>query len=188
MQRVAALERQQSRPKPGFDQALAKAIGAGDRRDDRSSFDREFEAKLAEIENARLKFLGVFEPGVAYAPNSLVIRKGSLVDLVDQHDHAARVRRRHLAAGGQDRRGQPSAEHRMTMDLETSSWSAIRPTIEADLDQQIEAEPDPEVRALMRRDRAVLIGKALDATRITNLQHRLAEAEARLRPRLVEEP
>ena len=38
---------------------------------------------------------------------------------------------------------------------------------------------------MLRRDRSVLISKALDATRITNLEHRLAEAEARLRPRLV---
>ena len=51
--------------------------------------------------------------------------------------------------------------------------------IEADLDQQIEAELDPQVRAMMRRDRAMLIGKALDATRIKNLERRLAEAEAR---------
>jgi hypothetical protein len=64
---------------------------------------------------------------------------------------------------------------------------AIRPTIEADIDAQIAAEPDPEGRALLRRYRSVLIGKALDANRIANLEHRLAEAEARLKPRLVEE-
>jgi hypothetical protein len=64
---------------------------------------------------------------------------------------------------------------------------AIRPEVEADIDRQIAAERDPEGRRLMTRYRSVLIGKALDATRIANLERRLAEAEARLRPRLVGE-
>ena len=66
--------------------------------------------------------------------------------------------------------------------------NAIPPEIEADFDRMAAAEPDPQVRSLLRRDRAVILSKALDAIRIVNLQHRLAEAEGRLRPRLVEEP
>jgi hypothetical protein len=64
----------------------------------------------------------------------------------------------------------------------------IRPEVEADVDRQIAAEPDPDLRRMLARHRGVLIGKALDATRIANLKYRLAEVEARLRPRLVETP
>jgi hypothetical protein len=72
------------------------------------------------------------------------------------------------------------------MDLE-AFIEAIRPTIEADIDAQIEAEHDPEARALLRRCRGMLISKALDATRILNLERRNRELERRLRPRLVQE-
>jgi hypothetical protein len=63
----------------------------------------------------------------------------------------------------------------------------IRPTVEANIDAQIAAERDPEGRRVLTKYRSVLVGKALDAVRIRNLEHRLTEAEARLRPRLVEE-
>jgi hypothetical protein len=62
----------------------------------------------------------------------------------------------------------------------------IRPMVERDVDDQILAEPDPEGRRVMMRYRSVIVGKMLDHVRIQNLQHRLAEAEARLKPRLVE--
>jgi hypothetical protein len=68
--------------------------------------------------------------------------------------------------------------------------AAIRPTLEADIDAQIEAEPDPEVRALLRRHRSMLVARSLDATRIANLRFKLDAAEdrlARLEPQLVEE-
>jgi hypothetical protein len=77
----------------------------------------------------------------------------------------------------------------MSMDLE-AFIEAIRPTIEADIDAQIEAEPDPAARKLMRFSRAMVIDKALDATRIANLQAKLGTAEdrlARLEPQLVKE-
>jgi hypothetical protein len=64
----------------------------------------------------------------------------------------------------------------------------IRPEIEADVDQQIAAEADPELRAALVKYRSVLVSKSLDHVRITNLRLRLAEAEARLKPRLVETP
>ena len=67
----------------------------------------------------------------------------------------------------------------MTTDRLDAFMAAIQPTIEADLDQQIEAEPDLEARVMLRRYRSVLLSRALDATRIKNLEHRLAEAEAR---------
>jgi hypothetical protein len=64
----------------------------------------------------------------------------------------------------------------------------IRPEVEADIDRQIAAEPDPEGRRLMTRYRSVIVSKMLDSIRIRNLERRLAETEARLRPRLVEIP
>ena len=76
----------------------------------------------------------------------------------------------------------------MTYDLTVAEFvELIRPTVEADVDAQIAAEPDPEGRRFMTRYRNVLIGKALDGVRSANLERRLAEAEARLRPRLVGE-
>jgi hypothetical protein len=63
---------------------------------------------------------------------------------------------------------------------------AIRPEIERQIDAQIAAEVDHEFRAVLMRCRGLLVSKAVDATRIANLERKLAEAEARLRPRLVE--
>ena len=40
---------------------------------------------------------------------------------------------------------------------------------------------------MLLRCRGMLISKAVDATRIANLERKLAEAEARLKPRLVED-
>jgi hypothetical protein len=64
----------------------------------------------------------------------------------------------------------------------------IRPEIEADVDRQIAAEADPATRAMLMRHRGILVSKSLDHVRIANLKLRLAETEARLRPRLVETP
>ena len=63
---------------------------------------------------------------------------------------------------------------------------AIRPTVEADVYEQILACDDPVGRRLLMRHRSLIVGKMLDAIRIANLERRLAEAEARLKPRLVE--
>ena len=63
---------------------------------------------------------------------------------------------------------------------------AIRPTIEADVDARIAAEADPQGRRMLLQHRSVIVGKMLDDIKIRNLERRLAEAEARLRPRLVE--
>jgi hypothetical protein len=62
----------------------------------------------------------------------------------------------------------------------------IKPEIEANVDAQIAAEPDPEGRQLLMSCRSIIVGKMLDAIKIANLERRLAEAAARLKPRLVE--
>ena len=64
--------------------------------------------------------------------------------------------------------------------------AAITPEIEADVDAQIAAVPDPEDRRLLMRYRSVIVGKMVDSVKIANLQRKLDEAEARLRPHLVE--
>ena len=64
--------------------------------------------------------------------------------------------------------------------------AAIRPTVEHDIDAQIAAEPDPEFRRTLKRYRSVIISKQLDVIKIENLRRKLDEAEARLRPHLVE--
>jgi hypothetical protein len=66
----------------------------------------------------------------------------------------------------------------------------VRPEVEADIDAQIADEPDPGVRALLRRHRGMLVSRTLDMNRIANLKHQLDAAEerlARLEPQLVEE-
>jgi hypothetical protein len=71
------------------------------------------------------------------------------------------------------------------MDLE-AFIAAIRPTIEDEIDAQIEAEADPVARKIRQRSRAMVIDKALDANRIAHLERRNRELEERLRPRLVD--
>jgi hypothetical protein len=75
------------------------------------------------------------------------------------------------------------ADRALTLD---EFMEAIRPEIERDVDEQIAAEPDHEFRQVLVKYRSVLISKALDATRIANLERKLAETEARLKPRLVQ--
>jgi hypothetical protein len=65
---------------------------------------------------------------------------------------------------------------------------AIRPEIERQIDEQIAAEPDHDLRQALRKYRSILISKTLDETRIANLERKLSEAEERLKPRLVEDP
>ena len=62
----------------------------------------------------------------------------------------------------------------------------VRPELEHQVDEMIEAQPIAERPALLRR-RALILDQLATATRIANLELRLAQAEARLRPRLVEE-
>jgi hypothetical protein len=63
---------------------------------------------------------------------------------------------------------------------------AIRPEIENDVDTWIMGHP-PEVRRILMRAREELIAKTMIANKIETLERRLAEAEARLKPRLVQE-
>jgi FKBP-type peptidyl-prolyl cis-trans isomerase (trigger factor) len=77
------------------------------------------------------------------------------------------------------------ADRALTLD---EFMEAIRPEIERQIDEQIAAEPDHELRQALRKYRSILISKTLDETRIANLERKLTEAEARLKPRLVETP
>jgi hypothetical protein len=65
---------------------------------------------------------------------------------------------------------------------------AIKPEVERQIDERIAAEPDHDLRQALRKYRSVLVSKTLDETRIANLERKLSEAEARLKPRLVEVP
>jgi hypothetical protein len=71
--RVAQLERMLGPHAETLTSAMAEVIGhaIGSQR-------RELDARIAEIENRQLKFMGVHEAGRAYKANSLVIRKGGL--------------------------------------------------------------------------------------------------------------
>jgi hypothetical protein len=61
----------------------------------------------------------------------------------------------------------------------------IQPELERQVDEVILAAPPQERAALMLRREQIL--RALThATEVANLRHRLAQAEARLRPRLAE--
>jgi hypothetical protein len=60
---------------PGLADAVGKVVGTQR---------RELDAKIAEIENRQLRFMGVHEAGRAYKANSLTIKKGGLwIALVD---------------------------------------------------------------------------------------------------------
>jgi hypothetical protein len=59
----------------------------------------------------------------------------------------------------------------------------IRPEIERQVDELIEAQPDPHLRQAMIRQRQEIIERIVDKTEIANLRHRLAEAKARFAPR-----
>jgi hypothetical protein len=75
----------------------------------------------------------------------------------------------------------------MTYDRTVDEFvEAIRPEVERDVYEQIMACDDPVGRRLLMRHRSLIVGKMLDAIRIANLERRLAEAEARLKPRLVQ--
>ena len=61
----------------------------------------------------------------------------------------------------------------------------VQPELEHQVDTMIAAQPIAEQPFLLRR-RGLILDQLATATRIANLEYRLAEAEARLRPRLVE--
>ena len=61
----------------------------------------------------------------------------------------------------------------------------IIPCLEEQVDEMIAAQPIIERPNLMRQ-RKQLVGQLFTATKIANLEYRLAQAEARLKPRLVE--
>jgi hypothetical protein len=75
----------------------------------------------------------------------------------------------------------------MTYDRAVNEFvELIRPEVERGVDEQILACDDPVGRRLLMRHRGLIVDKMLDAIRIANLERRLAEAEARLKPRLLE--
>ena len=75
----------------------------------------------------------------------------------------------------------------MTMDLSVDDFMIlVQPELEYQVDTMIAAQPITEQPFLLRR-RGLILSQLATATRIANLEYRLAEAEARLRPRLVEE-
>ena len=59
----------------------------------------------------------------------------------------------------------------------------LRPEIERQVDELIEAQPDSNLRQAMIRQRQEIIERIVDKAEIANLHHRLAEAEAQLAPR-----
>jgi hypothetical protein len=63
--------------------------------------------------------------------------------------------------------------------------SDIEPALEDQVDRIIRAENDPMVRLALIRQRGEILREYVHATRRANLEHRLREAEARLKPRLV---
>jgi hypothetical protein len=74
----------------------------------------------------------------------------------------------------------------MTWDLSVDDFLVlIRPQLEQQIDEFIAAQPIAERPAMMRQ-RESLLGQLITATKIANLEYRLRETEARLRPRLVE--
>jgi hypothetical protein len=63
----------------------------------------------------------------------------------------------------------------------------IRPWVEKQVDEQIiNSEPDLETKMIFLRNRDRIIHGYLEAVRRKNLEVHLAEAEGRLRPKLVE--
>jgi hypothetical protein len=77
----------------------------------------------------------------------------------------------------------------MTYDRTVNEFAElIKPEVERDVFEQIKACDDPAARRLLMRHRGLIVGKMLDAIKIQNLELRLAEAEAKLKPRLVESP
>jgi hypothetical protein len=74
----------------------------------------------------------------------------------------------------------------MTWDLSVDDFLVlIRPQLEQQIDEFIAAQPITERPAMMRQ-RKELLGQLITATKIANLECRLRETEAKLRPRLVE--
>jgi hypothetical protein len=63
--------------------------------------------------------------------------------------------------------------------------AAIQPELEREVDEMILAQPAHE-RPLLMKHRETLIRELARTTEIANLRHRLAQAEERLKPRLVE--
>jgi hypothetical protein len=75
----------------------------------------------------------------------------------------------------------------MTWDLSVDDFmTLIIPYLEEQVDEMIAGQPIAD-RAAMISQRKQLVGQLFTATKIRNLEYRLAQAEARLRPRLVEE-
>jgi hypothetical protein len=73
-----------------------------------------------------------------------------------------------------------------TYDLSVDDFmTLIIPQLEEQVDEFIAAQPIADRPAMMRQ-RKQLVGQLFTATKIHNLERRLAEAEARLKPRLVE--
>jgi hypothetical protein len=74
-----------------------------------------------------------------------------------------------------------STQYPLTID---EFLEAVRPELEYQVDQMICAQPLPD-RLVLMRHREQILERVIIVNKIANLEHRLAEAEARLRPRLV---
>jgi hypothetical protein len=75
------------------------------------------------------------------------------------------------------------AAYRRSVD---ETMELLEPELEHQVDQMILSEPDLEVRLAMMANRDKILHEYRQATLTANLRHRLAEAEARLRPTLVQ--
>jgi hypothetical protein len=75
------------------------------------------------------------------------------------------------------------AAHRRSID---ESMELLEPELEHQVDQMILSAPDPDTRLAMMANRERILREYRQATLIANLRYRLAEAEARLRPTLVQ--
>jgi hypothetical protein len=62
----------------------------------------------------------------------------------------------------------------------------IKPLLEEEVDAMILAEPELENRLVLMRHRQQIVRTYVEAVRRRNLEYRLAQAEERLKPRLVE--
>jgi hypothetical protein len=59
-----------------------------------------------------------------------------------------------------------------------------RPEIERQLDELIATLPNPRARQALAAQRKEIAERLVDQSKIRNLEHRLADAEARLTPRM----
>ena len=178
--RVAKLEAL-TRPGGVFIDAMAEAVGKMVRQ-----VRVDLEARIKAVEDRQLVFKGVHEPGRAYQPGNLVVRNGGL-----WHCNALtpRCRANRATGSSRSRAARPTGPRRShePHTIDELVEDLIRPAVERQVDQMIAEETDPEWRRALLHERKRIVDKLIDRNVIANLEHRLAEAEAR-RLRVVGEP